>query len=183
LDRDGVIVRDVDLVTSAEQFELFPYAPDALIRLRKAGFALIVVTNQPAVARGLITEAELRSLHEHLRQLLRQRGADVDAIYVCSHHPDAIVPALRVECDCRKPRPGLLHSAARELDLALSTSFLVGDRASDIAAGARAGCRTVLVRTGKHLAPPIVSPDAFADVRADHACQNLAEATDWILGK
>ena len=183
LDRDGVLVQDADLLTDAAKFRLLPGVPAALARLRAAGLPLVVVSNQPIVARGLATEADVIGLHKLLQALLVQAGAPcLDGWYFCPHHPKANVPAYRLNCDCRKPQPGLLLRAARELGLDLSASFMVGDRITDIIAGARARCRTILVQTGMHSKPPIETAEPLdLSVQPDFTCAGLPEAADWIL--
>jgi D-glycero-D-manno-heptose 1,7-bisphosphate phosphatase len=182
LDRDGVIVRDVDLLVRVEQIELLPGATAALQRLRAACLPVIIVTNQPVVARGLLTEAEVLALEAVIERRLRAAGAGVDAFYYCPHHPRATLAPYRLPCECRKPRPGMLLRAARELDLDLSASTMIGDRLSDVTAGRRAGCRTVLVETGMHAAPPIESPDDPVPAAApDHVAADLSAAVDIVL--
>jgi D-glycero-D-manno-heptose 1,7-bisphosphate phosphatase len=184
LDRDGVLVRDAGPITHAGQFAWEPGAPQAVRRLNDACLAVVVVSNQAAVARGLLSEAEVAGLHEWLRQQLRTvAGAWVDAFYSCPHHPHADVEAYRRQCDCRKPQPGLILRAAADLHLDLAGSYLVGDRGSDIAAGRRAGCRTILVTTGMHGRAPIVGAESLdgAETRPDLTCRDLAEAVELIL--
>jgi D-glycero-D-manno-heptose 1,7-bisphosphate phosphatase len=160
LDRDGILVSDSGLITDAGQFVLLEGVPEALWLLKRAGFRLIVVTNQAVVARGLISERDLLGLHNALENLLMLQGAPkLDAIYACPHHPNANLPQYRLECHCRKPRAGLLLRAARDHGLDLRHSFMIGDRLTDIAAGQRAGCGTILVQTGQHLAAPIHTVD------------------------
>lgn len=183
LDRDGVLVEDIDLLTRASDLRVLRGVPPALGRLRQAGFRLIVVSNQTVVARGLATEAEVREVNAALDQLLRNAGAPpLDGIYFCPHHPRATLPAYRMTCDCRKPRPGLILQAAREHGIDPASSFLVGDRLTDIAAGAHAGCRTVLVETGRHTQPPIETAEPLEPgLRPDFVCPDLGAAADWIL--
>jgi D-glycero-D-manno-heptose 1,7-bisphosphate phosphatase len=173
VDRDGVLIRDVNHLTSPSQIEILPGVAESLRRLRGAGWAVVAVTNQSVVARGMVTEEGLREIHATLESLLRSRGAPLDAIYYCPHHPDGTVAVYRAVCDCRKPRPGLLLRAAADLGLDLEASVMVGDAASDIEAGRRAGCRTVLLRAAGE-------PGA-SDVGADHVAADLAAAADWIL--
>jgi D-glycero-D-manno-heptose 1,7-bisphosphate phosphatase len=171
LDRDGVLLEEGSA-------RIFASVGDALRRLHNAGFELVVVTNQTVVARGLARKEDVDAVHRRLREQL----PELDAFYVCPHHPNADVERYRVECDCRKPRPGLLLRAAQELDLDLARSYMIGDRISDVAAGAAAGCTTILVRTGAHLAPPIESPDPIpTELHADIECDDLAAAADRIL--
>lgn len=183
LDRDGVLIEDVDLLTQSSQIRILPGVPAALNRLRAAGFRLFVVSNQPVVARGLVTELNVVSLHEELdRQLVEAAGSSIEQYYFCPHHPNATDPAYRRNCDCRKPKPGMLLQAAREHGLQLSSCFMIGDRVTDIIAGQRAGCRTVLVETGQHNAPPIVTSEPIdRNTRPDWTCAGLSEAVAWIL--
>ncbi len=148
LDRDGVLIEEVNYLCEVGQVRLIPGAAEAVANLNLAGVPVVVVTNQAGVARGYFPEGRVAEVHAYLDELLAERGAWVDRYYYCPHHPDAAVAQYRVECECRKPRPGLLTRAARELGLDLIASFLVGDKASDLAAGGAAGSRTVLVRTG-----------------------------------
>lgn len=185
LDRDGVLIADVDVLRRPADIAVLDGVPQALSLLAKAGYALVVVTNQTVVARGLLTEEELGELHTAVGERLRREGApDLDAIYVCPHHPNATVPAYRVDCECRKPKPGLLVKAARDLDLDLASSTFVGDRASDVVAGALAGCATVLVRSGAHHEPPIETTlELDEEIVPDYVCADLGEAAHWILGR
>jgi D-glycero-D-manno-heptose 1,7-bisphosphate phosphatase len=177
LDRDGVLVEEAG-VPRGEPRPL-PGAAVALRRLVDAGFALAVVTNQTVIARGLAHEEQVAETHLRLAAALGQPGLP---FFVCPHHPSADDERYRADCACRKPRPGLLLRAADELGLDLARSVMVGDRISDVAAGARAGCLTVLLRTGAHLEAPIESPDPpEPGLQADFECDDLAAAVDWIL--
>ena len=175
LDRDGVLIEDVHHLTSIDQLRLLPRVPETLARLHRAGWRLIIATNQSVVARGLITEERLREIHRALESVLRARGAEIDAIYYCPHHPEGALPAYRRACECRKPNPGMLVRAADEWHLNLGTSVIVGDAASDIEAGRRVGCRTVLIGG--------VGGDAEGEgsMRPDYVAANLEEAAGWIL--
>lgn len=183
LDRDGVLIEDVDLLTEVEAIRILPGVPAALARLRAAGYRLVVVSNQAVVARGLLTEDQVAALHDEVVHQLTTRGAPaLDGFYFCPHHPRATLPAYRTVCDCRKPEPGMLRRAAREHGLDLARSVMVGDRITDILAGVAAGCRTVLVQTGKHTAPLIETAAPLeTTVPPDHICADLSAAVDWIL--
>lgn len=183
VDRDGVLIEDVDLLARPDQVRLIDGAAEALSALKSGGFRLIMATNQPVVARGLATLQQVEEVHRELDRLLVAEGTPpLDASYVCPHHPNATLPNYRAQCDCRKPRPGLLLKAAREHRLDLASSFLVGDRITDIGAGKAAGCHTIMVRTGRHESPPIVTVDPLdPDLRPDHECADLREAADHIL--
>ncbi len=139
IDRDGVLNADLGYVVQLPDFQWLPGAIDALAHLQAAGYALVVVTNQSGVARGLYTLADVERLHAHLRTDLQAHGVQLTAIYACPHHPDGVVPEYRVHCACRKPMPGMIEQAAREHGLDLTASCLFGDKASDIEAGRRAG--------------------------------------------
>lgn len=183
LDRDGVLIRDVDLLTDVSQIQILGGVAEALRLLKEAGFQLLVVSNQAVVARGLVDEAEVRLLQEEVEGRLALEGAPVlDGFYFCPHHPRATVPAYRVLCECRKPRPGLLLRAAEAHRIDLSASFMVGDRPTDLLAGERAGCRTIWVQTGQHLAPPIETDEPLPEPRADFVCADLLQAALWIRG-
>jgi D-glycero-D-manno-heptose 1,7-bisphosphate phosphatase len=184
LDRDGVLVVDRGLVTRPEEFDIMKGVPEALHVLKNAGYLLIVVTNQAVVARGLISERDLEELHRALQEMLSKRGAPpLDAVYSCPHHPSADLPGLRMVCECRKPRPGMLLKAAEEHSVELNLSHMIGDRFTDILAGRRAGCRTTLLETGAHLAPPIESGEVLSgEIRPDYLEVDLLAAARRITG-
>lgn len=175
LDRDGTLtVEREGYLTEPAQMELVPGAIDAVRRARDAGFAVVLVTNQSAVGRGLLTLEGLARIHARLEELLEAGGVRLDAIYFCPHGPDHEPPCL-----CRKPAPGMLRQAAAELDLNLSDSFLVGDDRRDLDAAAAAGVRSVLVRTGKgRRVEQEESP-----VLPGHVADDISAAVDWILGQ
>ncbi len=139
LDRDGVINLDRAYVSRWEDFEFVPGAVDAMYALKQAGFALVVVTNQSGLARGYYTEAQYQKLTLAMKQALADAGVALEAVYHCPHHPLGAVAGLTMDCDCRKPAPGMIVRAARELNLSLSDSILVGDKPSDIQAARAAG--------------------------------------------
>ncbi len=183
LDRDGVLIREAHLLTRIDELKIPAGAPESVRRLRDAGFLTIVVTNQTVIARGRASEAEVEAIHEHLRSEYR-RIADVqfDAIYVCPHHPNATLHAYRYDCECRKPKPGMLFRGAEEFGIDLAASFMVGDRVSDIVAGQSAGCRTILVQSGSHGENPIESTTPYdTQAQADAVVPDMAAASDWIL--
>ena len=183
LDRDGVLIEDIHLLTTPGDIRILDGVPQALRSLHEVGFRLIVISNQAVVARGLIAEQEVHAIHAAVECLLEQAGAPrLDDFYFCPHHPNATLPAYRIACECRKPRSGLLLRAARKHDLDLGGSFMVGDRMTDIIAGARADCRTVLVQTGKHQEPPIETVDRLDKaVQPDYVCADLKAAAEWIV--
>ena len=177
LDRDGTLIEERGYLHDPDGIALFPSTAPAIVRLRAAGFAIVVVTNQAGVARGLFDEDAVRRVHEKLDALLAPAGAAPDAYYYCPHHPEGAVAAYRVACACRKPEPGLVARAARDLGLDVARSFVVGDKWIDVELANRAGARGMLVRTGY---------GAFAEapppgVRVEAVVPTLAEAADAIL--
>lgn len=148
LDRDGTIIRQVELMHEVSQLRLLPGAATAIRILNQKGFLVVVVTNQPVVARGVASERDIHLVHEELNRRLRARGAHIDAFYFCPHHPNATLEQYRTACSCRKPEPGMILRAAEEHGIDLSRSVMMGDTTQDILAGNRAGVRTILVRTG-----------------------------------
>lgn len=180
LDRDGTMIREVGYLRSPVQLRLLPRAASAIKRLNDAGFAAIVTTNQSGIARGLLTEADLALTNEALQRRLARYRAHIDAFYFCPHHPEVGAPRYRRRCRCRKPSPGMLLRAARELDLDLSRSFAVGDSARDLLAGRHAGARAILVRTGYGRQ---TEAQCGADLPADHVADDLAGAVEWVLAQ
>ena len=146
LDRDGTINKYVGFLRSPEKLELLPGAAEAIRRINDSGYLAIVVTNQPVIARGEVTVEQLDEIHNKLETLLGQKGAYVDAIYYCPHHPDkgfpGEIPELKIDCDCRKPKPGMLLKAAEDFNIDLSQSWMIGDDERDMEAGKAAGCQT-----------------------------------------
>jgi D-glycero-D-manno-heptose 1,7-bisphosphate phosphatase len=183
LDRDGVVIEDSHYLGDVDRVRLVPGAAAAIAALNRAGWVVVVVTNQSGVARGLFTLDSVGVVHDHLAALLTQHGATIDDFRFCPHHPEAELAEFRAECDCRKPKPGMLHQAARELGLDLAASWMIGDRVSDLEAGARAGCRTALVRTGYGAAVNVAELDREA-LHLELVAADLAEAVKKLaLGR
>jgi D-glycero-D-manno-heptose 1,7-bisphosphate phosphatase len=177
LDRDGVLTREDEWVLRPDQVELLPGAAAGVRALNAAGIPVVVVTNQSAIARGWIDEAELDSIHARLHELLAAGGAHVDGIHFCPHHPTEGVGDFRRACDCRKPEPGLLLRAAREHALELGSSWMVGDAARDISAARAAGVHAALVLSGKGAAERarIVPPPEIVGERLDTIVAEILE--------
>ena len=148
LDRDGTINEEREYLHRVEEFAFIPGVPEAIRRLKEAGFLVIVVTNQSGVGRGYYDEAALCVLHRHLDAELARSGTAIDAYYFCPHHPRHAEGDYRRECSCRKPLPGMLLQAAADFGIDLAASYMVGDKLADVEAGLAAGCRPILVRTG-----------------------------------
>jgi histidinol-phosphate phosphatase family protein len=179
LDRDGTINREVAHIKSPDHLELLPGSAAAIRRLNRSGKLAVVITNQPVVARGDVSFEELNRIHARLETQLGAGGAFLDGIYFCPHHPDkgfaGEVPDLKGPCKCRKPEPGLLEQACRELGVGRQNSWMVGDTTSDVEAGRRAGVKTILLRSGH------AGADAKHAVRPDYIAPDLADAVEWIL--
>ena len=176
LDRDGTLIEERGYLDRLELLSIFPWTGDAIRLANRAGFAVVVITNQSAIARGIIDEPFLRHVHETIDA--RLRPAAIDGYYYCPHHPQATVEQFRCACRCRKPGPGLVEQACREMGLDPARSFMVGDRWLDVACGRAAGVRTVLVRTGHGAHEERHAP---ANAHADAILNNLMEAVGWIL--
>lgn len=145
LDRDGTLNVDKGYVYRIEDWEWIPGAIDAIASLNKAGFLVIIITNQAGIARGYYDEKDMHELHTRVNERLKEHGATIDGFYYCPHHPE--FGEVR-ECDCRKPMPGMIDQARKDFDIDLARSWLVGDKAGDIQAGLAAGVKTILVLTG-----------------------------------
>ena len=171
LDRDGVINKYVGFLRNIDDFELLDGVSKAIRKINESGYLAIVVTNQPVIARGEVSFAELTEIHNKMETLLGEDGAYLDAIYFCPHHPDkgfdGEIPELKFDCDCRKPKPGMLIKAARKFNIDLTKSWMVGDSDSDIMAGKNAGCSTVLI----------------GESDENMCASNLLEAVDYIIGR
>jgi D-glycero-D-manno-heptose 1,7-bisphosphate phosphatase len=148
IDRDGTISEEVGYINHLSRFRLFPYSAAALKQLRENGYLAIVITNQAGVARGYFSEDMVRAIHKKMTEELETSGAQLDAIYYCAHHPSVGEPPYQLDCDCRKPKPGLLLHAAQDYDIDLANSWMVGDRYSDIELAANAGVKSALVLSG-----------------------------------
>lgn len=175
LDRDGTVAEEVGYLNHASRFRMFPFAGPSIRRLKEAGFAVIVVTNQSGVARGYFPEALVRQVNELMQRELAAMGADLDGVYYCPHNSAE-------GCDCRKPNTGMIERAVREHNLDLTHSYVVGDRYGDMELAFRAGCKAVFVRTGYGLGEETWhaqdwprQPDAVVD--------DLRSAVEWMLGQ
>jgi D-glycero-D-manno-heptose 1,7-bisphosphate phosphatase len=175
LDRDGTIIEERNYLDRLDQLTLFPWTVDALRLLKRAGFVTAVITNQSGVARGIIEESFVHAVHGEIDRRLEGTGAVIDRYYYCPHWAESKIERYRQECRCRKPAPGLIEQACRDLDLDPGTSFMVGDRWLDIACGRAARTRAVLVRSGPYRSEP------SNGVHADAIVNNLIEAVGWIL--
>ncbi len=172
LDRDGTINKEVGFLNDIDQFELLPGVGDAIGKINQSGYLAIVITNQPVIARGELSCEGLEEIHNKMETLLGEEGVYLDGLYYCPHHPhsgyEGEARELKIDCDCRKPKPGMLYAAAEEFHIDLKDSWMVGDREQDIAAGKNAGCKTVLIGKG-----------SFGQ---DMSVTSLPKAVQMILG-
>lgn len=175
LDRDGTINKDVGFLNDIEQMELLPKAAEAVRKINESGYMAILVTNQPVIARGEVSFAELNQIHNKLETLLGEKGAYLDAIYFCPHHPDkgfeGEVKELKIICDCRKPKPGMFYQAAADYHINLAESYMIGDAGRDMQAGQTAGCHTIYIGDSTGLVPQ----------EADRVCSDLYTAVCTIF--
>ena len=180
LDRDGTLNEEDGHITTPEKFRLYSYAAEAVRLINQSGRMAVVLTNQSGVARDYLTEATLLRIHERMEESLRLQGARIDAIYYCAHHPDYGSPPYRLDCDCRKPKPGLVERAARDFNLDLSRCYVIGDRYRDIEAGQVVGARGVMVLTGFGREEYEAGRQHWPR-QPDHIAEDLLEAVKWIL--
>ncbi|RJX33158.1 MAG: HAD family hydrolase [Desulfarculus sp.] len=178
LDRDGTINEEVGFLRDPAQVRLIPGAAQAIVRLRAAGLAVVVVSNQSGLARGIFSHAELAAVQAELERQLSLAGAILDGVFFCPHHPEGTVEGLGQVCACRKPEPGLIQEAAGKLTLSLAGSFMVGDSRRDVACGNALGLTSILVHSGHPPAPAASPAEEPALVASD-----LAAAAEWILGR
>lgn len=179
IDRDGTLNEERDFLTDPSDLCLIDGAGPALRDLNRAGVTTCVISNQSGIARGYLTEQTLERIHKRLVRELESDGATIDGIYYCPHHPTEGIPPYQKECDCRKPKPGMLLRAAGDFGLELDRSFVVGDKLDDIRTGQAVGARTILVLTG--YGAQSNSRAAREGVTADHVAPSIREAVDFIL--
>ena len=180
IDRDGTLSEEVGYLNHASRFRLLPRSAAAIKMLNDAGVPAVIVTNQAGVARGYFPEERIHEVHARMEELLAEEGAKLDGIYYCPHHPTAGEPPYRCECDCRKPRPGLLIRAGKELDLDVCASYMIGDKFSDLELGLATGCKSVLTLTGYGKGEWEYNRET-SKVKPDYIAEDLYAAIEWIL--
>ncbi len=180
LDRDGVICREEGYMSDPRTLQLLPGADDAIRFFNECGITTVVVTNQSGVARGFFTEESIGIINSSMKELLRGRGAHLDGIYYCPHHPEGIIATYRKVCDCRKPATGLLRRAANDFNIDLSRSYLVGDKLSDMECARRAGSKGILVLTG-YGAAEYRRIDGTPGMNPAFVASDLLEAARWVI--
>ena len=180
IDRDGTLTDEVGYVNHPTRLRLLPRSAEAIRRLNEAGVPAVVVTNQAGIARGYFSEDVLHAVNAELVAQLARDGARLDGVYVCMHHPTEGAAPYRMRCECRKPKPGLLLNAARDLDLDLRRSIMVGDKPSDLEVAPAVGARSALVLTGYGRGEWEYQRERFA-VTPDHVAADLLDAVEWAL--
>ena len=180
LDRDDTLIEDPGYINDPEQVKLLDGVPEALIQLKALGYKLIVVTNQSAVAHGIVTEKVLGEIHERLKQSLADKNAFLDRIYYCPYHPEGVIPKYCKESNSRKPSPGMLLKAADEMDIDLGQSWCVGNSSRDVEAGLRAGCKTILIDMPPAHQKQPASSLSLAGVNPDYKAVNIKEAVNIV---
>jgi len=180
MDRDGTISEEVGYVNHPSRFRLFPYSAAAVKKLNDKDWLAIVVTNQAGVARGYFSEDVILTIHDQMKQQLKQEHAQLDAIYYCAHHPTVGEPPYRLDCDCRKPKAGLINRAVEVFEIDLAASWMVGDRYSDVELAHNAGLRCAFVLSG-YGRGEWEYQRATWKLQPDLVCENLLEAVESIL--
>lgn len=180
IDRDGTISEEVGYINHPSRLRLFPYSAEAIKKLNESGWLAIVVTNQAGVARGYFSENIIVTVHQQLSEELEHQSARLDAIYYCAHHPTVGVPPYRFECDCRKPKTGLIDRAAADFDIDLTASWMVGDRFSDLELARNAGLHSAFVLSGYGRGEWEYQSSGWT-LQPELVCENLLEAVESIL--
>jgi len=180
IDRDGTMSEEVGYVNHSSRFRLFPYTATAIKHLNESGWLAIVVTNQAGVARGYFSEDMIETVHAQMTKDVTANGGRIDAIYYCAHHPSVGEPPYRVACDCRKPQPGLINRAAEQFDIDLSTSWMIGDRYSDVELARNAGVKSMFVLSGYGRGEWEHQRTTWS-AQPDLVAENLLEAVQMIV--
>jgi D-glycero-D-manno-heptose 1,7-bisphosphate phosphatase len=179
LDRDGTMVHDVGYLSRREDLRWYPFTIDAIRLLNRAGFLVFGVTNQGGIALGFATETFVNQTHEEMSAYAAAGGARIDGWFFCPHHPLAREARLKIDCDCRKPRPGMIREAEKRFEIDLPHSFVVGDKLADVGLAASVGARGILVRTGYGAAELVRHGGDIPG--AAYVAEELMDATSWIL--
>jgi D,D-heptose 1,7-bisphosphate phosphatase len=178
IDRDGTLIKERDFISDIGQVELIPGAAKALRILRQLGIKTVVVSNQSGVARGLLTESQVRLVNNHILRLLRKEGAEPDAVYYCPHHPAYGGQKYRRNCNCRKPATGMIKRAQKELSLSANSSYVIGDKLSDMELANKMKFKGILLKTGYGKQEISATGDRL--VKLDFVAANLLRAVEWI---
>lgn len=182
IDRDGTVSEEVGYVNHISRFRLLPTVPEAILELNKHNIPAVVTTNQAGVARGYFKENLINVIHSKMISILAEHGAKLLDVYYCPHHPTAGEPPYRQDCDCRKPKTGLLMRASREHNIDLSSSYVIGDKWTDVEFGHRAGANSILVLTGYGIGE-WEDKEKHLDRQPEFVAQNLLDAVKWIISR
>lgn len=181
VDRDGTLIHDVGYLSRIEDVRWYPWSIDALLLLNRAGFLVCITTNQGGIGLGFYGPELVERVHADMSAAVESAGGRIDGLFFCPHHPLAVVETYRVECDCRKPRPGMIRQAAEQFDIDLARSFVIGDKLADIGLAANAGVRGILVKTG--YGPAEVVRHHGTIPGAAFVAETVFEAAAWILAQ
>ncbi|NHI92311.1 MAG: D-glycero-beta-D-manno-heptose 1,7-bisphosphate 7-phosphatase [Candidatus Lokiarchaeota archaeon] len=178
LDRDGVINKDIEYLDDYNKFIFLPKVFDAIRLLNQNGYKVIIITNQSGVARGFFTEEKLNLIHEKMTEDIQKNNARIDSIYYCPHHPDFGSAQYKKDCECRKPKIGLILKAKKDFNIDLSHSFFVGDKITDIVTGVNARCKTILISDDSKKSKSEIET---MNLKVDYITKDLFDAVTWIL--
>jgi len=176
LDRDGVINEDYGYVYKIEDFHIYPYVIPALKKLQKAGFKLIIVTNQSGIGVGYYTEEDFKKITDYMLNTFEKEGINIDSVYYCPHHPEGVIPEYTMKCDCRKPNSGMIKQGIKEFNIDPASSFLIGDKENDIKAAHKEGITAALVKTGQ-------GTKYVKNTEADYIGENILDVVENFILK
>jgi D-glycero-D-manno-heptose 1,7-bisphosphate phosphatase len=179
LDRDGTINEEMGYINHASRFRVFEFVPEAIKILNQCNFLVFIVTNQSGVARGYFSEDLLKTLHKKLILKIEKEHAKIEKIYFCPHHPKEGLQKYRIDCNCRKPKPGMIEMAKKEYNIDLKNSYIIGDRYKDVQFGKSLGLKTIMVLTGYGLGEYTYQKSNWTE-QPDRICNNLLEAANYI---
>ena len=180
IDRDGTINIDGGYINDPDNFIMYPYASQAVRMLNVNGFLAVVITNQSGLARGFFTEEVMNNIHEKMNNIFKMQGAYIDGLYFCPHDPNAKIEKYKAVCKCRKPETGLIENAIKDLPIDTNRMYFIGDKHSDIMAGHKSGCKTIMVKTG-YGKGDLLHKSSKWEVKPDKVCDNLLKAVKIIL--
>ena len=179
IDRDGTISEEIGYVNDPDRYSLLPRSAEAIKLINDMGLKAVVVTNQAGVARGYFPEWMIKKVHDRLEELLEEKGARLDAIYYCPHHPSVCEPPYRADCDCRKPRTGMIDAAAVDMNIDVKSSYMIGDKITDVEFAHRVGAKGIFVKTGYGKGDLALFGDSWTTT-PDYIAEDLLDAVEWI---
>jgi len=180
IDRDGTLIVEVGYLSNPDQLELFESSAESVKKLNDAGILSILVTNQSGVARGYFGEDTVNLLNQKLSDVLKENDAYLDAVYYCPHHKNGIIEKYKKDCDCRKPKPGLINQAIADFkNINLEKSYVIGDKACDIELAKNAGCKGILLKTG--YGTQVLEESNQNYIKPDYVAENMIDAVNWLL--